>query len=58
MIRPEQVLLAVEPVDMRMGVDGLSTLIQEMLQKVPCDGNAYALDYFVQLHLPDFIFHK
>lgn len=29
-------------VDMRMGVDGLSTLIQESLGKAPCDGSAYA----------------
>ena len=31
MIRPEQVWLAVEPVDMRMGIDGLSLQIQQAL---------------------------
>ena len=41
-IRPENVYLAVQPVDMRMGIDGLSTLIQESLGKAPCDGSAYA----------------
>ena len=29
MIRPEQVWLAVEQVDMRMGIDGLSLQIQQ-----------------------------
>ena len=42
MISPENVYLAVQPVDMRMGIDGLSTLIQESLGKPPCDGSAYA----------------
>lgn len=42
MIRPEQVWLAVEPVDMRMGIDGLSLKIQEALGRSPCDGTAYA----------------
>lgn len=31
MIRPEQVLLAVESIDMRMGIDGLSLLVQQSL---------------------------
>jgi transposase len=31
MIRPEQVWLAVEPVDMRMRIDGLSLQIQQAL---------------------------
>ena len=31
MITPEQVWLAVEPVDMRMGIDGLSLRIQQLL---------------------------
>ena len=31
MIRPDQVWLAVEPVDMRMGIDGLSLKIQQAL---------------------------
>ena len=31
MIRPDQVWLAVEAVDMRMGIDGLSLKIQQAL---------------------------
>jgi transposase len=42
MIRPDQVWLAVEPVDMRMGIDGLSLKIQQALGRSPCDGTAYA----------------
>ena len=42
MIQPEQVWLAVEPVDMRMGIDGLSLQIQQALGRSPCDGTAYA----------------
>lgn len=42
MIRAEQVWLAVEPVDMRMGIDGLSLLVQRSLGQAPCDGSAYA----------------
>jgi transposase len=42
MLQPEQVWLAIEPVDMRLGVDGLSLLVQEALGKAPCDGSAYA----------------
>ena len=42
MITPEQVWLAVEPVDMRMGIDGLSLRIQQLLGCSPCDGKAYA----------------
>jgi transposase len=41
-IRPEQVWLVVEPVDMRGGIDGLSQRIQNLLGKSPCDGSAYA----------------
>ena len=41
-IRPEQVWLAVEPVDMRMGIDGLSLKVQQALGRAPCDGTAYA----------------
>jgi len=39
---PAQVFLAVEPVDMRLGVDGLSLHVQECLAKRPCGGSAYA----------------
>lgn len=42
MIRPTQVWLAVEPVDMRAGIDGLSQRIQNLLGCSPCDGSAYA----------------
>lgn len=42
MISPTQVWLAVEPVDMRLGIDGLSLRIQESLGCSPCDGSAYA----------------
>ena len=42
MIRPEQIWLAVEPVDMRLGIDGLSLKIQKALGRSPCDGTAYA----------------
>lgn len=41
-LSPAQVYLAVEPVDIRCGVDGLSTLVQESLDRVPTDGSAYA----------------
>jgi transposase len=40
--QPQQVWLAIEPVDMRRGIDGLSLLVQEALGKAPCDGSAYA----------------
>jgi len=42
MIRAEQVWLAVEPVDMRLGIDGLSLKVQQALGRSPCDGTAYA----------------
>jgi transposase len=42
MIQPDQVWLAVEPVDMRQGIDGLSLIIQQALGRSPCDGSAYA----------------
>ena len=42
MLQPEQVWLASEPVDMRLGIDGLSLLVQEALGKAPCDCSAYA----------------
>lgn len=42
MIRSEQVWLAVEPVDTRMGIDSLSLKIQQALGRSPCDGTAYA----------------
>lgn len=42
MIRAGQLWLAVEAVDMRLGIDGLSLKIQESLGRSPCDGSAYA----------------
>ena len=41
-LQPEQVWLAIQPVDMRLGIDGLSLLVQEALGKAPCDGSTYA----------------
>jgi len=41
-IRSEQVWLAVEPVDMRMGIDGQSLGVQQALGRARCDGCAYA----------------
>jgi transposase len=41
-IQPTQVWLAVEPVDMRCGIDGLSLKVQQALGCSPCDGTAYA----------------
>lgn len=42
MIRPEQVWLVVDAVDMRGGIDGLSQCIQNAVGRSPCDGTAYA----------------
>jgi transposase len=33
--------LAVEAVDMRLGIDGLSLCVQQSLGRSPCDGSAY-----------------
>lgn len=41
MIRPEQVFLYQEAVDMRCGIDRLSSLIQQIDSRSPCDGTAY-----------------
>jgi transposase len=41
-IIPRQVFLAAEPVDIRMGMDRLSALVQNNLGKTPCDGSLYA----------------
>lgn len=38
----KEVWLAVEPIDMRAGIDGLTLRIQESLGRAPCDGSAYA----------------
>lgn len=42
MIRPEQVLVAVDPVDMRWGAERLSLHVQNALGRAPGDGTAYA----------------
>lgn len=42
MIQPHQVWLAIEPVDMRLGIDGLSLRVQQALGRAPCDGAAIA----------------
>lgn len=41
-LEPQQVWLAIEPVDMRLGIEGLSLRVQQTLGKAPCDGSAYA----------------
>jgi len=41
MITPDQVLIMVQPVDMRLGLDGLSSLVQQALGKTACDGYVY-----------------
>ena len=38
----QEVWIGVEPIDMRVGIDGLSLRIQEALGRSPCDGSAYA----------------
>ena len=38
---PEVIWLAIEPVDMRRGVEGLSTHLQASLGRSPCDGTAW-----------------
>lgn len=42
MLAPQQVWLAVDPVDMRLGMDGLARLVQSALGHSPCNGSAYA----------------
>lgn len=41
MIRPEQVFLHSEPVDMGWSMDRLSLLIQQLDGRSPCDGMSY-----------------
>lgn len=40
--QPQHVWIAIEPVDMRLGIDGLSLRVQQALGRAPCDGSAYA----------------
>lgn len=41
-LQPEAVWLAVQAVDMRLGIDGLALQVQQALGRPPCDGTAYA----------------
>jgi transposase len=41
---PEQIWLVVTPVDLRRGIDGLSSIVQQTLGHSPCAGSAL---YFV-----------
>ena len=41
MIRADQVMIMVQPVDMRLGIDGLTSLVQQALQTSACDGRLY-----------------
>jgi transposase len=38
---PSRIWLAVAPVDMRRGIDGLSLVVQEVLGESPCRGSAF-----------------
>lgn len=38
---PSQIWLAVAPVDMRRGIDGLSAIVQQSLGQSPCTGSAF-----------------
>jgi transposase len=38
---PEQIWLAISPVDMRRGIDGLSSIVQQSLGHAPCAGSAF-----------------
>jgi len=40
-VAPERLWLALEPVDMRLGIDHLSVRIQASLGRSPCDGSVY-----------------
>lgn len=40
-LTPSSIWLAIEPVDMRIGIEGLSTRVQLTLGKTPGDGAAY-----------------
>lgn len=42
MIDFDRIWLAVEPMDMRLGIDGLSSRLQNSLGRAPCDGSVYA----------------
>ena len=48
-LRPDAVWLAVAPVDMRIGIDGLSLQVQQTLGRAPCAGTAYAFSNRLEL---------
>ena len=48
-LQPDAVWLAVAPVDMRIGIDGLSLQVQQALGRAPCDGTAYAFSNRLKL---------
>ena len=41
MMTPDHVMIMVQPVDMRLGLDALSSLVQQALGKTACDGYVY-----------------
>lgn len=38
---PSQIWIAVAPIDMRRGLDGLSSIVQHSLEQAPCSGSAF-----------------
>ena len=40
-VNPGKIWLMVEPADMRCGIDGLSALVERVLQCSPCAGSAF-----------------
>lgn len=40
-LQAESIWLATQPVDMRIGIDGLSLVVQQALGRAPCDGTVY-----------------
>jgi transposase len=38
---PSRIWLVVAPVDMRRGIDGLSSIVQQVLGQSPCSGSAF-----------------
>jgi len=38
---PPEIWLAVAPVDLRRGIDGLSSIVQQVLGQAPCSGSAF-----------------
>lgn len=53
MIEFDRIWLAVEPTDMRLGIDGLSARLQNSLGRAPCDGNVYAFSNRARVILPE-----